>query len=47
MGQTDRVKLHFGPYRTPRFKRGTKVDCAVGGEMVIVGLSDGRTMPWV
>jgi len=45
MRQSDRVKLFFGPYRTPRFKLGTKVDCAVRGELVIVGLSDGR-IPW-
>jgi hypothetical protein len=42
MRQFDRVKLFFGPYRTPRFKLGTKVDCATRGEMVTVGLSDGR-----
>jgi hypothetical protein len=45
MRQSDRVKLHFGPYRTPRFRIGAKVQCAIRGELVIVGMTDGR-IPW-
>ena len=42
---TTRYKLHFGPYRTPRFRLGALVRCQVRGEVKIVGLSDGR-IPW-
>jgi hypothetical protein len=45
MRQSDRAKLHFGPYRTPRFKLGTKVQCAVRGKVTITGVSKGR-IPW-
>jgi hypothetical protein len=37
----DRFRLLFGSYRTPRFRYGRKVLCAVRGEVVVVGLSDG------
>ncbi len=40
-----RYKLHFGPYRTPRFKRGAIVDDEIRGEVTIVGLTDAR-IPW-
>jgi hypothetical protein len=45
MPSVNRHKLHFGPYRTPRFKYGANVDCEVRGEVTIVKLSDGR-IPW-
>ena len=45
MRPSDRVKLHFGPYCTPKFKLGSTVKCAIRGELVIVGVSDGR-IPW-
>jgi hypothetical protein len=38
-------RLLFGPYSTPRFRYGRKIDCEVRGEVIIVGLSDGR-IPW-
>ena len=37
-----RFKLHFGPYRTPRFKYGAVVQDALRGEVKIVGLTAGR-----
>ena len=45
MHPTVRYKLHFGPYRTPRFRYGAAVFCEVRGEVQIVGLSKGR-IPW-
>src|SRR5687767_14165610 len=44
MRPSDRFKLH-GTYRTPRFRYGAKVACAVRGEVEIVGLSNAR-IPW-
>jgi hypothetical protein len=35
----------LGPYRTPRFKYGDVVTCAIHGEVRIVALSDAR-IPW-
>jgi hypothetical protein len=40
----NRTKL-VGTYRTPRFKYGATVTCAIRGEVQIVGLSNGR-IPW-
>jgi hypothetical protein len=45
MNKKDRVKLRFGPYRTPRFKRGDVVYCERCGEVTLCGLSSGR-IPW-
>ncbi len=45
MRQSDRVKLHFGPYRTPLLRRGARVMCAIHGELIVEGLTDGR-IPW-
>src|SRR5476651_580495 len=45
MKQKDRVKLRFGPYRTPRFKYGNVVFCERAGEVTLCGLSSGR-IPW-
>src|ERR1700728_2049420 len=40
-----RFKLHFGPYRAPRFKYGAVVEDALRGKVKIVGLTAGR-IPW-
>ena len=40
-----RLKLRYGPYRTPRFRYGSVVECAMQGDVRIVGLSNGR-IPW-
>lgn len=37
-----RYKLHFGPYKTPRFKLGAYVEDEISGEVRIVGVSDAR-----
>jgi len=42
MPSYDRNKLHFGPYRTPAFRYGAKVECEARVEVMIVGLSDAR-----
>ncbi len=43
--KADRFKLHFGPYRTPRFKYGSVVKDEIRGEVKVVGLNDAR-IPW-
>lgn len=45
MRQSTRVKLHFGPYRTPRYRLGQQVDCAIRGKVNVTGMSKGR-IPW-
>jgi hypothetical protein len=40
-----RHRLHFGPYRTPRFRIGQRVEDERRGLVRIVELSDGR-IPW-
>jgi NUMOD3 motif len=45
MPRVNRHKLHFGPYRTPRFKYGAKVECQARGDVMIVRLTAGR-IPW-
>ncbi len=40
-----RYKLHFGPYRTPRFKLGAIINDGIRGEVTVVGLTDAR-IPW-
>jgi hypothetical protein len=40
-----RFQLHFGPYSTPRFKYGTKVQDAMRGTVRVIGLSD-APIPW-
>ena len=42
MNDSDRFKLYFGPYKTPRFKYGQRVWCEYRGWMKVVGLSDGK-----
>ncbi len=37
-----RYKLHFGPYRSPRFRLGAIIKDEIRGEVTIVGLTDGR-----
>jgi hypothetical protein len=41
----ERFKLRYGPYKTPRFGYGKKVQDEWRGEVKIVGLSSGR-IPW-
>lgn len=40
MKDTDRLKLRFGPYKTPKFNNGDIVQCEVWGEVEIVRVSD-------
>jgi hypothetical protein len=40
-----RFKLHFGPYRAPRHKRGAIVEDIIRGPVRIVGMTDAR-IPW-
>jgi hypothetical protein len=40
-----RVRLLFGPYRTPRFRVGWVVRCRVRGDVTICGLSE-APIPW-
>ncbi|HWB10517.1 MAG TPA: hypothetical protein VG826_14910 [Pirellulales bacterium] len=40
-----RLKLRFGPYRTPKFKYGARVMDEIRGEVEIVALHDGP-IPW-
>ena len=40
-----RYQLHFGPYRTPRFKVGSVVQDEIRGRVPIIGVSDSR-IPW-
>jgi hypothetical protein len=42
MDDTDRFKLLFGPYKTPRFRVGGRVRCEVRGEVKVCGLSEAR-----
>ena len=45
MDDAERFKLHFGPYRTPRFRYGQKVFCEVHGEVTVCGVTEGP-IPW-
>jgi hypothetical protein len=45
MLQRVRHQLHFGPYRTPSFRYGKRVQDEVRGEVEFVGTSSGR-IPW-
>jgi hypothetical protein len=45
VNDADRFRLRFGPYKTPRVKRGQIVRCEVRGEVRIVSLSD-APIPW-
>jgi len=40
-----RHRLHFGPYQTPRFRMGQRVEDLRRGAVRIVGVSDGP-IPW-
>jgi hypothetical protein len=44
MNKQERVRL-LGKYRTPRFKHGDVVTCAIRGEVKIVGITNAR-IPW-
>lgn len=41
----DRYRLYFGPYRTPPFRMGQKVQDEWRGQVVIVGVTEGK-IPW-
>src|SRR5438876_1140932 len=45
MTESERFKLHFGPYKTPHFNFGDIVDDERRGEVEIVCLTDGL-IPW-
>ena len=45
MHASKRAKLHFGPYRTPRFRYGAIVTDEIRGDVQITKLSDAR-IPW-
>jgi hypothetical protein len=45
MHVSKRSKLHFGPYRTPRFRYGAIVTDEIRGDVQITKLSDAR-IPW-
>jgi hypothetical protein len=45
MKAKDRVRLRFGPYRTPRFRYGDIVFCERCGEVTMCGLTAAR-IPW-
>lgn len=45
MDEQTRFKLHFGPYKPPRFRLGQFVMCEARGRVRIVKISSGR-IPW-
>ncbi|MBW3600059.1 MAG: hypothetical protein KY475_22650 [Planctomycetes bacterium] len=45
MDKARRYRLHFGPYRTPRFRYGSVVRDEIRGDVRIVGLTD-APIPW-
>ena len=45
MAKTKSPAFFAGPYQTPRYRIGRRVQCLVRGEMMITGTSDGR-IPW-
>ena len=45
MNDADRFRLRFGPYRTPRVKRGHPVRCEVRGLVRVVCMTD-APIPW-
>ena len=45
MRDTERLKLRYGPYRTPRFRYGSVKRCALQGDVKITGLGSER-IPW-
>ena len=45
MTDADRLKLLFGPYRAPRFRRGGTLRCELRGDLVVTGLTD-AAIPW-
>ena len=40
MLEQERVKLLFGPYRTPKCKVGRRLRCVMRGKVTVAGLSD-------
>jgi len=45
MKEADRLRLLFGPYKTPRCRMGQVVRCQVRGKVTICGLTD-APIPW-
>jgi hypothetical protein len=45
MNDFDRFRLRFGPYRMPRCRVGRWLQCAIHGEVKVVGISD-APMQW-
>jgi hypothetical protein len=45
MRDSERVKLLFGPYKTPLFEYGQVMDCAIRGSAIVCGQTTGR-IPW-
>jgi hypothetical protein len=46
MIDSERFKLLYGPYRSPKYRLGDKLPCEyVGREVKVIGISDGR-IPW-
>jgi len=45
MSPFDRHRLRFGPYTTPRFRCGQRVECEVRGVVIVAGLKD-TPVPW-
>ena len=45
MHDDNRHRLHFGPYKTPRFQYGAVVQDVARGDVVIVGMTD-AAIPW-
>jgi hypothetical protein len=43
MLEQERVKLLFGPYRTPKCKVGRRLRCVMRGKVTVAGLSDAPT----
>src|SRR5436190_660025 len=42
MRQSDKVRLHFGPYRSPAVEVGQAVRCAVRGPVTVKGVHKAR-----
>ena len=45
MNNSQRFKLHYGPYETLLFEYGDVVECARRGEVKIMGITSAR-IPW-
>ncbi|HKB38007.1 MAG TPA: hypothetical protein VKD72_16285 [Gemmataceae bacterium] len=45
MTDADRLRLLFGPYRTPVFQSGDDAFCELRGDVILCGLTD-APIPW-